>query len=61
MSILVLAGVMERDSARPFCARGRSGDQLSFWASEHLGQARRGSPKRECRVVVVLCASSSRL
>jgi len=40
-------GEMDRDLPRPFYAKGRSGDQLSFWASEYLAQARGVSPKRD--------------
>jgi len=40
-------GEMNRDSPGSFCAKGRPGDQLNFWASEYLTQARGVSPKRD--------------
>jgi len=40
-------GETNRDSPKPVCARGRPGDPLKFWASEHLAQARGVSPKRD--------------
>jgi len=40
-------GEMNRDSPKPFYAKGHSGDQLNFWASEHLAQVRGVSPKRD--------------
>jgi len=40
-------GETNRDSPKLVCARGRSGDSLKFWASEHLAQARGVSPKRD--------------
>jgi len=40
-------GETNRDSPKPVCARGRPGDPLKFWASEHLAQVRGVSPKRD--------------
>jgi len=40
-------GEMDRDSPKSFYANVRLGDQLNFWASERLAQARGVSPKRD--------------
>jgi len=40
-------GETNRDSPKPSWAKGRPGDPLNFWASEHLAQARRVSPKQD--------------
>jgi len=44
-------GEMNRDSPKPVCTKGRPGDPLNFWASEHLAQARGVSPKRDPALV----------
>ena len=45
-------GEINRDSPKPFYARGRPGDPLNFFlASEHLAQARGVSPKRDPALV----------
>jgi len=40
-------GEMNRELAQSCCAKGRPGDQLDFWASRQLAQARGVSPKRD--------------
>ncbi|QCD92135.1 hypothetical protein DEO72_LG5g196 [Vigna unguiculata] len=46
-----------RNSPKPVCARGRSGDPLKLWASRQLAHARGVSPKRDPALLMplILC------
>jgi len=44
-------GETNKDLPKPYCAKGRPGDPLNFWASEHLAQARGVSPKQDPMLV----------